>query len=105
MAAPYYIIDTYAMLAAFMTQDYIVHRKIRTKLLMFVQKKWPFLLHHLIIAISYPIIVVSDVYIGSVWGCLVYNAGIPRIGGGMRKQCMFTCTEPAIGIYTNNHLL
>ena len=60
MAAPYYIIDTYAMTAAFMSQQSMARRRLSTKLILFVLEKWPYLLHHAFIAVGYPVIVVRS---------------------------------------------
>lgn len=59
VAAPYYIIDTYAMTVAFMKKENVARHRTKAKLIMFVLEKWPFLLHHLFIVIGYPVIVVS----------------------------------------------
>lgn len=59
VAAPYYIVDTCAMAVAFMGHDHIVRRRLKTKWILFIREKWPYLLHHIFVAIGYPVVVVS----------------------------------------------
>jgi hypothetical protein len=47
------------MTAVFMRQDHIIRRRLKTKLILFFLEKWPFLLHHMFVAVGYPIVVVS----------------------------------------------
>lgn len=61
MVAPYYIVDTYAMTAAFMKKEDIARRRLKTRVILFIKEKWSYLLHHIFIAIGYPIVVVSSV--------------------------------------------
>lgn len=58
LVAPYYIVDTYAMTAAFMKKENVAHRRLKTKVVLFFMEKWSYLLHHVFIAVGYPIIVV-----------------------------------------------
>lgn len=61
VAAPYYLVDTYAMTAAYMKREEVARRRrLRTKLVLFLRDKWPYLLHHVFIAIGYPVIVVRS---------------------------------------------
>lgn len=65
VAAPYYIVDTYAMATTFMGQDRVIRWKFRTKIILFILEKWPYLLHHTFVAVGYLIIVVSKLCIAS----------------------------------------
>ncbi len=60
IASWYYIIDTYAMFAAFVKKRNMTHRRIKAKLILFILDKWPFLFHHFLLTVlGYPLVVVS----------------------------------------------